>query len=255
MSETPPVIDGFGITCLECGRTFKRFMGPHAWAAHGLLKHDYYRKHKLPLGSRLATNEYRREVSNRVKEQPGSRIRGAVPIKDTADAVRIAKTLPNKGYRNTKGRPLTPGWKSKVVAASKRTGKLRHERAHEERACKYCGKSFLALMSHNPQFCSNPCRGKALGPANSKRLSHPIIRAKANASIRRRSATKRKTISCEVCGKEKNVLKVRQTRFCSQKCFGIAKSRNKRNSECHPERAHGNLSRCTIRVRNRCQYK
>ena len=230
-------IDGFGITCLECGRTFKRHMAGHVWYAHGLLKHDYYRRHNLPLGSRLATNEFRKSHSDEIKKRPDSQIRGRVIIKDASDASRVAKTLPFYGHRNTKGRPLTPEWKSKVVAASKRTGKLRHERAHENRDCKFCGKTFLALISHNPECCSYRCSSKYHYPSNSKALNHPTARAKAKASLRRRYADRWKTINCEICGKEKKVLKVRQTKFCSRKCQGTARTRNNsrvRYKKCLP---------------------
>ena len=229
-TNTPaPPIDHFGITCLECGRTFKRSMAGHVWYAHGLLKHDYYRKNKLPLGSRLATNEFRKSYSKMVKERPQSQIQGRVVIKNTDDAVRIATTLPHNGHRNTKGRPLTPEWKEKVVAAARETGRRRYQVAHEERTCGFCNKVFMALIKRKSKYCSAPCRQKGLGPASSKRLSQPEVRAKAASSLsktrkrkywRTAPPAKLENIVCKFCKKEFVALKRQHRTTCSLSCTG-----------------------------------
>ena len=177
------------VTCVECGRTFKRFMSSHPWFAHGLLKNDYYRKHKLPIGSRFATKEYRRERSKLTKENPACLIHLEAG-RNSANALRRAKTLT---HNSSKGRPLTPEWIQKVVAAAKRSG-----------------------------------------PANSKRLSQPEIRAKAAKSLsetrkrkywRSQAPAKLENIICRFCGKKFAALKRKHRTFCSLSCSAKIRGR------------------------------
>lgn len=79
------------------------------------------------------------------------------------------------------------------------------------RVCKHCGQSYrIRQQTAGDQYCSSFCFSKSL--KDQKRIGY--VRTKRLTSIR----------ICEVCQKECKKYKS-NARFCSQKCFGIAYSK------------------------------